>query len=155
MKGLLLRLLASAVAFIVSLAWTGVVSNLFIAQAARNEVRAMRLLHTINQAQLQYAVTKGRGRFTDLQTLGKEGLIDAELASGTKDGYVFSSVAINPGNGHSMFDTSASPQPSAIFKLGRRSFYSNETFTVFEREGVKPPTATFIDRIPKDGELIQ
>ena len=154
MKGLLLRFLASFVAFVVSLAWTVAAAYVFDSSGI-NERKAIRHIQAIAQAQLVYAVTKGRGHFTDLQTLGKEGLIDAELASGAKDGYVFSSVAIHNGHGPTMYDTFASPQPSAFFKSGNRSFYSNETNAAFECKGEKPPTATWADRIPKDGFLLQ
>ena len=53
-----------------------------------------------------------------------------------------------------MFDTTARPVKEGDVWSGNVSFYSNEIMTVFEREGGAPPTATPLDRVPKNGTPI-
>ncbi|MEK6325723.1 MAG: hypothetical protein AABN33_29125 [Acidobacteriota bacterium] len=110
---------------------------------------------TIGQAQNLYLVTKGRGKFTDLRTLGAQGLIESTLASGQKNDYIFSSEQIIAEGFPPMFDVTAKPIKIGTFGTGNRSFYSNETMVVYEAEGGQPPSATYKDRVPKNGTPIQ
>jgi type IV pilus assembly protein PilA len=126
------------------------IPNLLKSQQAARETAALSEVKQISTAQLQYSVTKGRGKFADLAALGA----DAQISSGIKGGYSFTSTAINAEGMPSMFDTTAKPQSTGAFGTGNRSFYSNETMSIFEAEGGQPPTATPQDRIPKDGQLI-
>ncbi len=126
------------------------IPNLLRSQQAARETAALSEVKQISTSQLQYSVTKGRGKFADLAALGG----DAQISSGIKGGYSFTSTAINAEGMPSMFDTTAKPQSTGAFGTGNRSFYSNETMSIFEAEGGQPPTATPQDRIPKDGQLI-
>lgn len=129
--------------------------QLTISRQAAHEVAALSLVQDIGKAQILYSVTKGRGKFTDLMTLGKEGLVDSELASGEKLGYLFTSKPILIKNGPPMFDTTAKPKSTGTSGTGNRSFYSNETMIVYEANGGKPPRATASDRVPKNGAPIR
>jgi hypothetical protein len=120
---------------------------------AKNESLAIKHLGEITTAQSQYSINKGKGNFTDLATLGKEGLLDAELASGEKDGYIFRVMTFERTRElPSMLDATASPKSKAS---GGRSFYINEIYIIWERTGENPPSATTTDRVPENGEPIQ
>jgi competence protein ComGC len=133
------------------------IPNLIKSQQAAHETAALAEVQSIGKAQILYSVTKGRGAFADLRTLGAQGLIDAGLASGQKGGYIFTSEPVSAsGLGLApMFDTTARPIEAGTFGTGNRSFYSNETMVVFETVGTQPPTAAPQDRVPKNGTPIE
>jgi len=131
------------------------IPNLIKSQQAVHETAALSEVLTIGKAQVLYSVTKGHGSFADLRTLGAQGLIDASLASGQKGGYIFSSEPVSVSELTPMFDTTARPVKAGNFGTGNVSFYSNETYVVFESEGIQPPTATPRDRVPKNGAPIE
>lgn len=131
------------------------IPNLLKAQQAARETSSLKAVQSIGEAQILYSVTKGHGKFTDLATLGAEHYIEQTMASGTKSGYQFTSVAITTEGMPSMFDTSAKPGSTGPFGTGNRSFYANETNVIYEADGGTPPTATPQDRVPKDGTPIQ
>jgi hypothetical protein len=83
MKRLILRLLISILTFVFSYAVTWVTAY-FSDEPAPKQLQAVRHIQQAGKAQLQYSVTKGKGKYADLETLGREGLIDKELASGKK-----------------------------------------------------------------------
>jgi len=120
-----------------------------------NETAAIQSVKAIAQAQIVYSIKKGRGKFADLATLGKERLIDSELASGEKQGYLFTSEQVLVKDALPMFDTTAKPKSIGTLGTGNVSFYSNETMVVYEAKGGAPPTATTSDRVPKSGSPIQ
>ena len=131
------------------------IPNLIKSQQAAHETAAKAEVKTIGNSQVLYSLSKGRGKYTDLATLGSLGYIDSNLAAGAKGGYVFVSAPLNADGLSAMFDTTAHPSQVGTFGTGNVSFYSNETGVVFEADGVAPPTATPQDRVPKDGTPIQ
>jgi competence protein ComGC len=128
--------------------------NRLMSQHFAREVGALRDVQMINTAQLQYSIIKGHGKFTDLRTLGEEGLIDKVIASGQKGGYIFTSIPVE-NSGKPMYDTTARPTSTGFFGTANRSFYSNETAVVYDAEGGDPPTATPQNRIPQNGKAIE
>jgi type IV pilus assembly protein PilA len=131
------------------------IPNLLKSQQAAREMAAMREVQSIGTAQLQYSVTKGRGKFASLQILGTESLVDSNMATGLKGGYNYTTEPVTVGNAPSMYDTSAKPTAVGTFGIGNRSFYSNETNVVYDVNGGEPPTATPQDRVPKNGQPLQ
>jgi hypothetical protein len=119
------------------------------AQVAR-ETTAHHEVLTIGRAQLLYSITRGNGRFTNLRTLGTEGLIDSSLASGQKGGYLFSSEPLFF-EGTPMFDTTAKPVEAGTVGTARRSFGSNETLVIYEAEGIVNLRGTPSNRAPAGG----
>ena len=115
-----------------------------------NETAALHEVKTIGEAQILYSTTKGGDKFTDLRTLGAQGLIDAALSSGQKGGYLFTSEPISVQGLPPMFDTTARPIEARTSGIGNRSFYSNETLVIYEAKG-EPPSASYKDRLPKNG----
>jgi type II secretory pathway pseudopilin PulG len=124
------------------------IPNLLKSQQVAREMEALGEVVTIAHAQDRYSVTKGRGQFTNLRTLGAEGLIDSDLASGQKGGYLFSSEPVSSGSGTSMFDTTARPVTAGTFGTGNRSFGSNETMILYESEGSVDLKGTQGNRVP-------
>lgn len=149
-KGFSLIELLIVVAIIGIIAAIAIPSLLRSQQAAR-ETAAVSEVKGIGGAQLQYSVTKGRGKFGDLAALGAQGIIDPTLASGTKGGYAFVSTPLDAEGLPPMYDTTAKPTATGQFGMGNVSFYSNENNVIYEAEGGEPPTATPEDRVPKDG----
>ncbi|HJZ69148.1 MAG TPA: DUF4190 domain-containing protein [Blastocatellia bacterium] len=130
------------------------IPNLIKSQQAAHETAALNEVLAIGRAQVQYSVTKGHGKYTDLRTLNAQGLIDATLASGQKGGYEFTSEPVVSGS-QSMFDTTAIPAKVGTFGSGNRSFGSNETMIVYEAEGAVLLKATPTDRRPAGGTPVE
>ena len=131
------------------------IPNLLKSQQAARETAALTEVQTIGKNQVLYSITKGHGKFADMATLGSMAYVDSTMATGTKGGYVYVTTPINAEGMPSMFDTTAHPSAVGTFGTGNRSYYSNETMVVFEKDGIQPPTATPQDRVPKDGMPIQ
>ncbi len=146
-----LSLLVAIPAIIAAIA----IPNLLKSQQAARETAALTDVLTIDKAQVLYFTTKGRGKFTDLSTLGAQGLIDSTLASGQKNDYIFSSEEVIAEGCPPMFDVTAKPIKIGTFGTGNRSFYSNETMLVYEVAGGDPASANYKDRVPKNGIPIE
>ena len=131
------------------------IPNLMKAKQAANEASAYSAVKTIARAQYNYQASTGFGRFSDLQTLGKEELLAPDLAAGNKDGYVFSSTPINVEGVRPMFDLTARPKSTGRFGTGNTSYYSNETYIVYEADGGEPPSATPQFRVPEQGRPVK
>jgi hypothetical protein len=160
MKRLLLRLIISILTFVFSYAVTWVTAYFSdepkpdqIQAVRQYETKAIRLIQEIGTAQLQYSVTKGRRKFADLETLGREGLLDPELASGKKVGYIFISKPFqtSPYPVH-MYDTIAKPVSSSSKAL---AFYSNETNIVYEITDIESFQVPVENRIPENAIPLQ
>ena len=133
------------------------IPNFMFSEKAGREVSALQTVKDIGSAQMLYSVTKGKGQFTDLQTLISEGLtyMDDGPGSVQKSGYLFNSAPLNVEGRTPMFDTTARPVSTGAFGKGNRSFYSNETMALWEAEGGDPPAASPSDRVPKSGSIIE
>jgi competence protein ComGC len=130
------------------------IPNLTRSQQAAREISALHEVKTIGQAQVLYSLSKGDGKFTDLRTLGAEGLIDATLATGEENGYLFTSEPVVVSGLSPMFDTTAKPTQAGTFGTGNRSFGSNEILVVYEAEGSVDLKGTPSNRVPSGGKLI-
>lgn len=145
-----LSLLMAIPGFIAAIA----IPNLVKSQQAARETAALSEVITIGKAQVIYSVTKGQGKYTNLRTLGSEGLIDSVLASGQKVGYEFTSEPVLSG-AEPKFDTTARPVATGTFGTGNRSFGANETFIVYEAEGTVSLKGTPTNRIPEGGTPVE
>lgn len=151
-KGFSLIELLIVVAIIGIIAAIAIPSLLRSQQAAR-ETAAVTEVQNIGKAQLQYSVTKGKGKFGDLAALGSQGIVDSTIASGVKGGYAFTSTPVEAAGLPPMYDTLAKPTATGLSGMGNVSFYSNENNVIYEAEGGEPPTATPQDRVPKNGTV--
>jgi hypothetical protein len=113
------------------------------------EPLVLEAIRAIQKAEVLYSITKGRGRFADLQALGRLQLIDSSLASGEKHGYLFQLALVGPtGN---LFDLTAKPKTGYDTQTGEHAFYSNEEMIVYQSSGVEPPKASIENRVPESG----
>jgi hypothetical protein len=151
MKRLILRLIIAFLTFVFSYAVTWVTAR-FSDEPAPNQIKAFRHMQTIGTAQLEYMATRGKEEFADLETLGREGLLDKQLASGENDGYIFT---LKPGQISpkvAMFDLIARPASSAGKAL---TLYSNESFVIYEITDLEASPVSSQERIPKNGIPVQ
>ena len=136
------------------------IPNLLKSRQAANEASAIGSTRTLGTAQATYQSTKGKSKdfavaLTDMNSSG-EGLIDDTLAAGAKSGYAFTMVgSAATSTQASYFDTKATPQNTGVFGTGNRSFYSNETFIIYQAAGGTAPTAAYPVRVPATPEPIQ
>ena len=110
-------------------------------------------LRTIQKAEILYSITKGRGRFADLEDLHKVRLIDSELTSGERLGYRFYVELV--GLAGNRFDLTATPIAGERSSTGEHSFYSNETMIIYRSRDREPPRAGLRNRVPESGSLLE
>ena len=110
------------------------------------EAYAITSLRNVVTSQVTYSETIGDGTYADsLDLLYSSNLIDSVLASGTKDGYIFT-VSTDAGN--DSFAIYATPitydvRPRSFFdnKTRRTSFFSDETGYIRYTTEDRPATA--------------
>jgi hypothetical protein len=100
----------------------------------QNDFRAQSQLHKLNQAEAAFFAL--HSKFGDLLELGPNGigLIDADLAHGTSDGYQFK-IEVKVG-GYHLF-----ARPTKYLKTGWRSYYTDETQVIRQSVDDAPATA--------------
>jgi type IV pilus assembly protein PilA len=138
------------------------VPNLLKSRQAANEASAMSACRTVGTAQATYQNTYGRNSefAAALSDLQSGAFVDATLGSGVKSGYSFGTKGTPSGTSPvtpSYFDTTATPQSVGNFGTGNRSFYSNETYVIYQLAGSVAPSAgtTSSVRVPTTGIPIQ
>jgi type IV pilus assembly protein PilA len=134
------------------------VPNLLKSRQAANEASAISGTRTVGTAQATYQNTAGLNKdfAPTMAALSGGGFVDATLGAGQKSGYGFATVGTASTTGvPSYFDTSVSPLSVGNFGTGNRSFYSNETFVIYQATGATAPTAAFPVRVPAAGSVIQ
>ncbi len=120
---------------LVALLCPSCVPNLHRAEMAAREASAVAAIRTIHTAEVQYSSEYGHfaASLADLASL-----IDAELASGQKNGYKFSLSASGTG-----YQITAVPLTFNV--TGARTFFSDETLTIRQNHGAEPATASSPD----------
>jgi type IV pilus assembly protein PilA len=116
------------------------VPNLLKSRQAANEASAIGSTRTIGTAMATYFSTTGLNAAYPTSLAGLSGgsvnLIDAQLASGSKSGFVFSATgSASATNSPATFDESCQPQATGAFGTGNRSFYSNDSFVIYQTSG--------------------
>ena len=125
------------------------IPNLLAARRAANEGSAQSSLRTLHAAEATYQATKGAGNFGTLSELAAEGLIDSKLATGTKNGYVFTvELTTNEMNYPGFAVTGVPMIYSGVSSSGIRSFYIDETGVI--RGGNKLGRAATKEDLPLD-----
>ena len=118
------------------------IPNMMTARANAAETVVIREIQTIHQAQIQYQSQFGKFASTLVElgppASGAAGptaanIIPASLASGEKDGYVFTMIPTAAG-----FAVNANPK--VFGSTGRRTFYSDENGVVHQNWGRDPAT---------------
>lgn len=120
------------------------IPNLLKSRQAANEASAIGSVRTLGTAQATYQSTRGKGKdfAVSLAVLVADNAVDTALGSGLKSGFNFAcvGVAATTAGVPSYFDSTAWPLSTGNFGTGNRSFYSNETFVVYQRDGSVPGT---------------
>ena len=101
------------------------VPNLLASRRAANEGSAMSSLRTLASAEMTYQATRGNGKYGTLSDLAADGLIDAKLATGTKNGYTFLVEVTTTEENYPGFEVVG--VPTSYGNTGIRSFYIDET----------------------------
>jgi type IV pilus assembly protein PilA len=134
-----LLIVLAVIAIILSIA----VPTLTSAHMGASETVVMREVQSIHQAQAQYYSQFGDYASTLAQlgppatgVAGPQGakLLPASLASGEKDGYVFT-MTKTPGG------YAVNANPKVYGKHGRRTFYADEDGVIHQNWGPEPATA--------------
>lgn len=111
------------------------IPNLLKSRQAANEASAISSTRTIGTAQATYQSTRGGGKnyAPDLSALATDGTVDSTLGSGLKSGFSFAVTSTAAATGTpATFESNATPQSTGVFGTGNRSFYTNETFVIFQ-----------------------
>lgn len=131
------------------------IPNLLKSRQAANEASAISSLRTVGTGQAKWQAVNGKGKdfAPSLIELGEDFLTDLPLVFGSKSGFTFTSVGVlsaDSATHASYFDTTGSPWSGGPFGSATRSFYSNETYVIYQQpgnvSGVWGTTPT--DRIP-------
>jgi type IV pilus assembly protein PilA len=138
------------------------IPNLLKSRQAANEASAIGSTRTLGTAQATYQSTRGKGKdfAATLAALVADNAVDTALGSGNKSGFKFTcagtaALTATPFT-PSFFDTKAEPQSTGNFGTGNRSFYSNETYVIYQLDGgTAPGGTTGISRIPASGTVIE
>ena len=121
------------------------IPNLLAARRSANEGSAISSLRTVHGGELTYQATTGAGNYGTLATMGAAGIVDTVLQSGTKSGYTYNVLPINPVSGVSpaFFDATAAPQTfGGISATGTRAFYIGEVGVLYYNpNSATPPTS--------------
>ena len=115
------------------------IPNLLKSRQAANEASAIGSTRTLGTAQATYQSTRGHGKdfASGLAALVADNAVDSALGSGLKSGFNFTCVGVasTTAGAPSYFDTTAYPQSTGNFGTANRSFYSNETYVVYQQDG--------------------
>lgn len=111
--------------------------NLFPPNVEANQNNAVASLRKISTAAMVYSSTHGSSYPPSLFSMGPSGarLIDRDLASGRRDGYVFKYVARKAQHGHFVDAFEASADPIIQNRTGIIHYFVDETGVVRWRKG--------------------
>ena len=116
-----------------------VVPKFAASRMAVSEMGAVREIRAIHSAQVQYYSMYGKYAAT-LAELGPQAadLISKSLATGEKDGYVFTLAATTKGY-------TINANPKVYNTTGRRTFYSDDTLTIHQNVSQEPANASGLE----------
>lgn len=132
--GIVVNLLAVCMVVPIGIISAIAIPNLLASRKAANEAAAISSLRVIGSAEATYYSVNGTGSYGSLTQLFGARMIDENLASGTKNGYVFTVTA--KGNN---FEATATPVSRST---GNRSFYVSADGVIHYAPGVRPATVS-------------
>lgn len=126
------------------------IPNLLAARRAANEGSAQASLRTLYAAEATYQATRGQGNYGTLNELAAEGLIDAKLATGSKNGYIFTIELTTNELNDPGFAVVGVPQ--TYRSSGTRSFYIDETGVIRAGDNSGGPSTKFDPPVDSDSD---
>lgn len=144
--GLILNITSLASALPMALVLAIAIPNLLASYRAANEGSAQHSLRTISQAQVTHQSIALK--YGTLQELATSGLIDADLGSGTKNGYTFA-VTLDSENPEAFEVTGV---PVTYGKTGIRSFYIDETLVMRGADALGGPSTKMDEPLDSDDD---
>ena len=127
------------------------IPNLLAARRAANEGSAMHSLRTISSAEAIYISTAGQGKYGTLNDLAASGLIDATLATGSKNGYRFTVKLTTDDMNNPGFAVFGVP---VIYRnTGVRSFFVDETLVMRGGDNSGGPSSKLDQPLDMDADM--
>ncbi|MGB9178847.1 MAG: type II secretion system protein [Pyrinomonadaceae bacterium] len=118
------------------------IPNLLASRRAANEASAISGIRSISTTQFSYQASVGAGFYAaSLSILGNNGFIDTQLATGSKSGYSYSTVAnsVEP----AAFIASCKPTvDSGVTRTGERQFETDQPGVVYANPGTTAMAST-------------
>jgi type IV pilus assembly protein PilA len=132
------------------------IPNLLAARRSANEGSAISSLRTVHGGEMTFQATTGAGEYGDLSMLETAGIVDSQLGSGSKSGYNYEAVPIDPTTtAPAFFEATAEPQTaSGISATGTRAFYIGEIGVLYYQSGATAPTADDATRVVTGGSVL-
>lgn len=155
-RGMAIAALVINIVSLVSFVPVGMVAaiaipNLLASYRAANEGSAQSSLRTLHSAEATYQATRGQGKYGTLNELAAEGLIDAKLATGMKNGYVFTVEVTTTELDDPGFKVVGVPE--TYRKTGVRSFYIDETGVIRAGDNHGAPSTKDDQPVDYDSDL--
>ena len=110
------------------------IPNLLASRRSANEGSAVSSLRVIHGAQVTYASTAGAGNYApDMATLGTTSMVDSNLASGVKSGYLFfTASAASTNTTPATFAVGSTPViTSGMQQTGSRNFACDQSGVIY------------------------
>lgn len=126
LTGLIMNIASVVVLIPVMIILSIALPNLHASRRAANEGSAIKALRTIASAEATYQYAGGNGSYGTLEDLQRQYLIEADLVSGTRNGYQFK-VEIVKDAGDGLPGFTAVAVPVSYPYSGRLSFFLDET----------------------------
>ena len=120
------------------------IPNLISVRRSANEASATASIRIIITAEYTYRDTVGNGNFGLMPDLVSQNTVDSLIGSGSKSGYLFTVTKNDAGgSGLSTFDVTGIPIifGSIVTGTGARSYYTNESGSIFYNSTSTPPSA--------------
>jgi type II secretory pathway pseudopilin PulG len=118
------------------------IPNLMASRRAANEGSSISSLRTIHSAEATYQATVGRGEFGSLDQLAAAGLINPELAVGTRHGYRFT-IDVKISGDNELPGFRADSVPVTYGDTGKRSFHLDESGVIRASDNRGAPATEF------------
>jgi type II secretory pathway pseudopilin PulG len=142
LAGLILSIVSFATIIPVALVASIALPNLLAARMAANEASAISSIRQIESAERVYQLNFGK--YATLNELAAQGLLDAKLARGTKNGYKFTIQLTSDDPDAPGFAVVS--VPVGYRQTGRRSFYIDESSVIRAADNSGGPSTKWMSR---------
>jgi len=103
------------------------IPNLLASRRAANEGSAQQSLRTMSSAEATYYATAGNGNYGTVANMVTQNLIDSQLGSGSKSGYIFTTNTAPAASATAFVIAAAPSSTSSVTATGTREFCIDES----------------------------